>query len=88
MSIWGKASRAQSKRELLKTNEGHLSSRLIGGGIHSSREKLAQFVEEEVNILSIKSMINSDYFALIFEVRKFLFRRFLQGLLRSQWRGF
>ncbi|GIX71032.1 hypothetical protein CEXT_406211 [Caerostris extrusa] len=37
----GKASHAQSKRQLPKTNEGHPSScpssRLIDGGIHSSR---------------------------------------------------
>ncbi|GIY61886.1 hypothetical protein CEXT_24781 [Caerostris extrusa] len=88
MSTWGKASHAQSKRQLPKTNEGHPSSRLIDGRVHSSREKLAEFVEEEVNILSIKSMINSDYFALIFGVRKFLFHRFLWDLLRSHWRGF
>ncbi|GIY61885.1 hypothetical protein CEXT_24771 [Caerostris extrusa] len=63
----GKASHAQSKRQLPKTNEGYPSSRLIDGGIHSSREKPAEFEEEEANILSIKSRINSDYFALIFE---------------------
>ncbi|GIY42215.1 hypothetical protein CEXT_47951 [Caerostris extrusa] len=63
------------------------SPRLIDGGIHSSREKLAEFEEEEVNIWSIKSMINSDYFALIFGCRKFLFHRVLRGLLRSHWRN-